>query len=102
MTTTYPHTVNNGAGELLTFVRLVPTERGDRLDLEGYALPNVSVPMHVHRRQEEGFTVLDGTMGYQLGDGPEQFLVAGQTAVFPAGVPHRWWNAGESRLHTTA
>jgi len=40
-------------------------------------------------------------MGYQVGEGPEQFLGPGESAVAPAGIPHRWWNAGTSRLHST-
>lgn len=101
MTHTYPHTVESGSGETLTFLRLVPTKDGDRLEVEGYAEPGVGVPLHVHRLQEEGFTVHVGTMGYQVDDGPAQYLQAGETAVFPAGSAHRWWNAGSTRLYTS-
>ena len=40
-----------------------------------------------------------GTLGAQVGT--EKIIVpAGGTAVLPAGLPHRWWNAGDDLLRT--
>jgi hypothetical protein len=38
----YPHTIENGAGERLTFLRRVPTRAGDRLAM-------VDIPAAVQR-----------------------------------------------------
>ena len=38
-TYTYPHTIENGAGERLTFVRRVPGATGDRLEVENVVKP---------------------------------------------------------------
>ncbi len=41
-----------------------------------------------------------GSFGARIGD--EKIVVrAGETAVFPAGVVHTWWNAGEDLLEFT-
>ena len=54
MTTyTYPHTIDNGAGEQLTFLR----RDGDRLEVENFVKPGSGPPMHVHHHQEEGLTI---------------------------------------------
>lgn len=94
----YPHIIENGAGERLTFHRLV----GDRLEGESIVQPNCGPPMHVHHSQEEGMTVLSGKLGIQiLGEDPV-FYEVGETAVFKAGVPHRFWNAGTEPMHCKA
>jgi hypothetical protein len=40
---TYPHTIENGAGESLTFLRRVPGTSGDRLEVENVVGPGESV-----------------------------------------------------------
>ncbi|MGZ8379900.1 MAG: cupin domain-containing protein, partial [Gemmatirosa sp.] len=62
---TYPHTIDNGAGERLTFLRRVPGVRGDRLEGENVVAPGAGPPMHVHYWQEEALTVQRGRIGYQ-------------------------------------
>jgi hypothetical protein len=52
-TYTYPHTIENGAGERLTFVRRVQDPVGDRLEVENLVKPGSGPPMHVHNYQEE-------------------------------------------------
>ena len=101
MTVAFPHTIENGAGETLTFLRVVPTDRGDRLEVESRALAGAGPPMHVHHLQEEAMTVLSGKIGYQLPGGPPQYAEAGESVVFAPGVAHRWWNAGTTELHAT-
>ncbi len=94
----YPHTIDNGSGEQITFVKYVKDETGDYLEVENTVAPNAGPPMHVHWKQEESLTVFQGTIGVQiLGEG-EQFFEVGQTATFKAGVPHRFWNAGTEPL----
>lgn len=94
----YPHTIENGHGEKITFLRLVQEPDGDRLELEGQALPLAGPPMHVHFLQDEGFTVMQGKAGSQiLGEAP-RLHGPGESLVFKAGVPHKFWNAGTETL----
>jgi uncharacterized cupin superfamily protein len=98
---TYPHTIDNGAGERITFVRRVPGALGDRLEGENVATPGAGPPMHVHHFLDEVFTVQQGRMGYQRLGEPPGFAVPGQTVAFKAGEPHKFWNAGDDDLHCT-
>ncbi|HSJ65584.1 MAG TPA: cupin domain-containing protein [Gemmatimonadaceae bacterium] len=99
---TYPHTIDNGAGERITFLRRVPGRTGDRIEGENVTRPGVGPPMHVHHLQEEIFTVQVGRIGYQRLGEPPQFAGPGETVAFSPGVPHRFWNAGEDELRLTA
>ena len=97
-TYTYPHTIENGAGERLTFVRRVRDPAGDRLEVENLVKPGSGPPMHVHNYQEEALTVQQGRIGYQRPGEPPRFAGPGETVVFGSGEPHRFWNAGEEDL----
>jgi quercetin dioxygenase-like cupin family protein len=94
----YPYTIDNGAGERLTFQRLVPTARGGRVEGENVVSPGAGPPMHVHYLQDEGFTVVHGRLGVQRPGAAPEFAGAGETVVFLAGEPHRFWNAGDGEL----
>jgi len=54
--------------------------------------------LHVHPEQDESLTVKSGRMGLSHDDETET-LTGGETAVVPAGDPHRFWNAGSETLH---
>lgn len=97
----YPHTIDNGAGERLTFLRRVPAARGggaERLEVENVVLPGAGPPMHVHHMQTEALTVVEGRIGYQRPGTPPQFAGPGETVAFHAGDAHRFWNAGTTEL----
>ena len=64
-TYSYPHTIENGAGERITFVRPVQDSAGDRLEVENFVKPGSGPPMHVHTYQEEALTIQQGQLGYQ-------------------------------------
>jgi len=53
---------------------------------------------HVHPEQVERLTVRAGRLGLWH-DGEQSTLKSGETAVIPAGDPHRFWNAGDGLLH---
>ena len=94
----YPYTIENGAGERITFLRRVPGPGGDRLEIENAVGPRSGPPMHTHHYQVEGFTVLEGRVGYQrLGEEP-RFAGPGESITFKAGEPHKFWNAGDVEL----
>ena len=49
-------------------------------------------PLHVHHRDDEAWYVLEGKLGFRLGD--EDVVANAGSAVFaPRGLPHTYWNA---------
>lgn len=94
----YPHTIENGAGERLTFLRRVPGGASQRIEVENLVQPGEGPPMHVHHYQEEALTVQQGRIGYQRLGEAAQFAGPGETVVFKPGEAHRFWNAGEDEL----
>jgi quercetin dioxygenase-like cupin family protein len=98
----YPHTIDNGAGERLTFLRRVAgADGGERFEVENVVAPGAGPPMHVHYLQEEAITVREGRIGYARPGEPEQFAGPGETVVFGPGEAHRFWNAGDVDLRCT-
>jgi quercetin dioxygenase-like cupin family protein len=57
----------------------------------GFAAPPA---LHFHTRESWAGYVLEGTLGFQLG---EETIVAktGSTLFVPRGLPFKWWNAEE-------
>jgi len=52
-------------------------------------------PMHVHEHEDEYSYVLEGEVGFQVGD--EVFSAGrGQLVAKPRGIWHGFWNAGEA------
>jgi len=97
----YPHTIDDGAGERLTFLRRVPGKSGDRLEVQNVVAPGSGPPMHVHHYQDEVLTVKQGRIGFQRPGEAPQFAGVGETVAFSAGEAHRFWNAGEEDLVCT-
>lgn len=95
---TYPRTIDNGAGEQLTFVGVGRDERGEFLEVRNAVAPGAGPPMHVHQQQDEAATVERGRLGYVVEGGPEQFAGPGASVTFAAGATHRFWNAGDDEL----
>jgi quercetin dioxygenase-like cupin family protein len=94
----YPHTIENGSGERLTFLRRVRDSAGDRLEVENVVTPGSGPPMHVHLYQEEALTIQEGRIGYQRLGEPPRFGGPGETVVFRAGEAHKFWNAWDEDL----
>jgi mannose-6-phosphate isomerase-like protein (cupin superfamily) len=82
------------------------TLHGNRLEgedfvvVEWHAAPDTSserpiAGLHVHHEDDEAWVVLEGTLGFRVGD---EVVTAGPgTAVLvPKGTPHTYWNAGET------
>ena len=68
----YPVRIDNGAGEVLIFERLVEASEGNCVEVRNEVQPGAGPPMHVHFKQEEALTVIDGELGYQLfGEEPQ-------------------------------
>lgn len=96
-----PHTIENSRGEKLTFLRIGNKNGVEYLEGENEVMPNAGPPMHVHYRQDESFTVLSGKMGYQCPGEEKKFAGPGETILFKAGTPHKFWNAGQDLLRCT-
>jgi quercetin dioxygenase-like cupin family protein len=95
----YPRTIDNGDGELVTFlgVRTDPAGR-ELLEIENAVQPGSGPPMHAHLLQEESLTVQEGCIGYRVSGGPDRFAGPGETVTFARGQKHRFWNAGDGVL----
>jgi mannose-6-phosphate isomerase-like protein (cupin superfamily) len=89
---------NRHTGEVLRMTRVRDAKGHIVLNLDGSLPPRASgPPLHVHFHEHEEGVVKAGTLGAQVG--AEKIIVpAGGTAVLPAGLPHRWWNAGDDLL----
>lgn len=94
-----PYTIENKAGEKLTFTKITVKDGEEYLEAENEVQPGVGPPMHVHYKQDECLTVVSGKMGYQeLGSEPG-FAGPGESLLFKAGTPHKFWNAGTDVLY---
>jgi len=98
MNKTYPYTIDNGNGELITFTGRTQGPTGERVGVDGVAQPGAGPPMHVHYLQEEAVQVVRGRVGYQVPGGEPQFAGPGESVAWPAGTPHKWWNAGTDEV----
>ncbi len=85
-------------GETLQMRRVRDSQGQTVLAIDGSLPPRASgPPLHVHFHEREEVTVKAGTLGAQIGN--EKVVVpTGGSAAFPAGVVHKWWNAGDELL----
>src|SRR5438477_9399715 len=82
----YPRAIDNGAGELLTFLGVRHDADGRQLlEVENRVQPGSGPPMHVHYLQEESLTVQEGRMGYRVAGGADCFAGPGATVTFALG-----------------
>ncbi len=51
-------------------------------------------PLHLHHADDEAWYVLEGELGFRLGD-EEVVVEAGSAVMAPRGTPHTFWNAGD-------
>ncbi len=78
----------------LRFVAIAP----ERLEMEAtYGAAGFLPPPHLHPRQRERFTVLEGTMQTII-DGAERDYEAGETFAVPAGTTHQMAARGPARM----
>ena len=89
---------NRRTGEILRMRRVRDAEGQTILAIDGSLPPRANgPPPHAHFHQREEGIVTAGSLGARLGK--KRIIVpAGGTAVFPAGVVHAWWNAGDDLL----
>ncbi|QMU27767.1 cupin domain-containing protein [Adhaeribacter radiodurans] len=99
MKISYPHTIENFAGEKLIFHGVEKDPDSDKVIVENFVTPGHGPLMHTHYLQDEQLTVVKGKMGYQILGQEEQYAGEGETILFKRGVPHRFWNAGQEILN---
>jgi uncharacterized RmlC-like cupin family protein len=56
--------------------------------------PHWIAPLHVHHADDEAWYVLEGELGFRLGD-EEVVAGAGAAVVAPRGTPHTYRNTGD-------
>jgi len=89
--------VNRHSGERLT-LRRVKRDGEIWLEVIGTTPPKQpGPPMHVHLAEIEDVNVGRGILS-AIVDGKQITAGAGESAVFPAGVAHRWWNGHDEPL----
>jgi len=95
-----PLEISNGPGDVMAFHQYYTDEQGrEAVAVETQTPPKAGPPMHVHYLQDESLTIIAGTMGIKEPGKPERFITAGETVTWLAGVPHKFWNAGNNTLH---
>src|SRR4051812_8628563 len=68
--------------------------------MAGTVDPGAGPPEHVHHLQTETLTVVSGRLGVIVA-GEERIAGPGETVAFAPGVPHRFWNAGDTVAEVT-
>lgn len=94
---------NTVTGEALTFLQTAKDTNGEKLVFDLLLNPGSTVPMkHVHTMQDEIFEIVSGEVNIEVGK-ELKHLKAGDKAVMPKNIPHRWWNESseEARLTVT-
>jgi hypothetical protein len=92
---------NRHTGEILRLRRVREADGQIVLAIDGSLPPRMSgPPVHAHCNQREEGEVKAGSLGALVGN-KKIVVPTGGTAVFPAGVVHAWWNAGEDLLELT-
>lgn len=91
---TYPHSIDSGAGERLTFEARRGDSDGEYLEVTNVVSPGSGPPMHTHHLQEEALTVIAGTLVYEIEGEEPRTAGPGETVSFRPGVAHRF-RAGE-------
>ncbi|MDX1417684.1 MAG: cupin domain-containing protein [Candidatus Promineifilaceae bacterium] len=61
--------------------------------------PGGGSPLHIHRREDETFHVLEGVIEFQVGH-EKHVLTAGDSVFAPRGIPHAFRNVGKGNSRT--
>ena len=92
---------NRHTGEILELRRARDAEGQLVMLIDGSLPPGKDgPPPHIHFFENEAGNVKTGTFGTRVG-GKTKIVPVGESAVFPAGVAHSWWNAGEGGLEVS-
>lgn len=78
-------------GDVYRFLAIGAETGGRYAVMEAIVQPGGGPPPHVHRREDEGFYILDGEITFHLG-AQRQVATAGTFASMPAGIAHSFKN----------
>ncbi|UJA21703.1 cupin domain-containing protein [Thermoleophilia bacterium SCSIO 60948] len=98
---TYPHSIESGGGERLTFEARRHDEKGEYLEVTNVVAAGSGPPMHVHHLQEEALTVTSGTLVYEIQGEEPRTAGPGETVSFAPGVAHRFHAGAGEELRCT-
>jgi quercetin dioxygenase-like cupin family protein len=91
-----PVAVAKGAGEArwwlgsLAEIKATAADTGGQMTIvEVTEAPGAEAPLHMHRREDEGFWILEGDVTIEVGDTVID-AHAGDYAFGPRGIPHRY------------
>ncbi|WP_009630583.1 cupin domain-containing protein [Synechocystis sp. PCC 7509] len=80
-------------GETVIFKAVSADTDGAYTLIEVTDEPQAGPPLHLHRREDEAFYILEGTFAFQIGD-RTMTATAGWFMTAPKGVPHSYKNIG--------
>jgi mannose-6-phosphate isomerase-like protein (cupin superfamily) len=80
-------------GETVTFKATSVDTDGAYTLIEVIDQPQAGPPLHLHRREDESFYILEGTFAFEIGDSVLT-ATAGWFMTAPKGVPHSYKNIG--------
>ncbi|MEG4964051.1 MULTISPECIES: cupin domain-containing protein [unclassified Microcoleus] len=80
-------------GETVTFKAVSTDTDGAYTLIEVIDEPQSGPPLHLHRREDESFYILEGTFAFQIGD-HAMTATAGWFMTAPKGTPHSYKNIG--------
>lgn len=80
-------------GDVYRFLATGEDTDGKYAQFEAIVPPGGGPPPHVHRREEEGFYILEGEITFTI-DGKRVVATAGMFANMPIGTPHAFKNEG--------
>jgi mannose-6-phosphate isomerase-like protein (cupin superfamily) len=80
-------------GETVTFKATSVDTDGAYTLIEVIDQPQSGPPLHLHRREDESFYILEGTFAFEIGDSVLT-ATAGWFMTAPKGVPHSYKNIG--------
>ena len=90
---------NPVTGERIIFRQTSRDTKGEAVVIEAFVQPDGAVAAaHVHPSQEERFEVLHGSVGFKVG-GKKLVAGPGERLTIPAGLTHKFWNAGDDEAH---
>jgi len=92
-----PQTITS-PGEKITFLKTFVKDGVEILEADIEVQPKAGPPMHTHYKQDESFTILSGTMAYKVPGQEVKYAYPGETVLIKAGIPHKFWNAGNDLL----